>query len=431
MLDFQNWGRSINPCKNTKITTFLLPFVAQIIVIMFFSLINPLAKFSDLKFDFKVFFFVIWWICFQIILSLLPDMLHRLIPYYVGGDSYGQLTPAGHKLKYNINGLQAWIITHVLFGIAVYFDIIDPTFIAKNWLEIFVVANILGLALSFFSYIKALTYPSYPDDNKITGIFYYDFVMGIEFNPRILGFDMKLFFNGRPGIIGWTLINISFAYYQFNKYGILTNSMILVNILQAIYVIDFFWNEDWYLRTIDINHDHFGWVLAFGDCVWLPFLYTLQAVYLCNDPVILSNFAFFLILVIGLIGYIIFRLANYQKNMFRQSDVTKIKIFGKTPKYIQCNYRTKNGEHHKSTLLISGLWGISRHMNYTGDLILSLAYCLACGFNSAIPYFYVIYMTILLVTRCWRDETRCKHKYGNDWKKYCEIVPYRFIPYLF
>lgn len=47
-------------------------------------------------------------------------------------------------------------------------------------------------------------------------------------------------------------------------------------ISKAIYVLDFFWNEAWYLKTIDICHDHFGWYLGWGDCVWLPFLYTLQ-----------------------------------------------------------------------------------------------------------------------------------------------------------
>lgn len=41
-------------------------------------------------------------------------------------------------------------------------------------------------------------------------------------------------------------------------------------------MLDFFWNETWYLKTIDICHDHFGWYLGWGDCVWLPFLYTLQ-----------------------------------------------------------------------------------------------------------------------------------------------------------
>ncbi|PNI12679.1 DHCR7 isoform 11, partial [Pan troglodytes] len=106
---------------------------------------------------------------------------------------------------------------------------------------------------------------------------FYNYMMGIEFNPRIgKWFDFKLFFNGRPGIVAWTLINLSFAAKQRELHGHVTNAMVLVNVLQAIYVIDFFWNETWYLKTIDICHDHFGWYLGWGDCVWLPYLYTLQ-----------------------------------------------------------------------------------------------------------------------------------------------------------
>ena len=67
---------------------------------------------------------------------------------------------------------------------------------------------------------------------------------------------------GRPGIIFWTLLNLSCAYKQYQYYHQISNSMILVNLLQAIYVIDFFYYEDWYLRTIDIATDHFGFYLS-------------------------------------------------------------------------------------------------------------------------------------------------------------------------
>lgn len=43
--------------------------------------------------------------------------------------------------------------------------------------------------------------------------------------------------------------------------------MLVVLALQTIYVVDFFWNEDWYTRTIDITHDHFGFMLAWGEFV--------------------------------------------------------------------------------------------------------------------------------------------------------------------
>lgn len=40
-----------------------------------------------------------------------------------------------------------------------------------------------------------------------------------------------------PGILGWTLINLSFAAAQYQKIGYVTNSMILVNWLHFCYVI--------------------------------------------------------------------------------------------------------------------------------------------------------------------------------------------------
>lgn len=40
-----------------------------------------------------------------------------------------------------------------------------------------------------------------------TGSILYDMYMGIELNPRFgKYFDFKLFTNGRPGIIAWTLM---------------------------------------------------------------------------------------------------------------------------------------------------------------------------------------------------------------------------------
>ncbi len=35
---------------------------------------------------------------------------------------------------------------------------------------------------------------------------------------------------------------------------------------------------------MDIVHDGFGFMLAFGDLVWVPFLYTLQARYALEHP---------------------------------------------------------------------------------------------------------------------------------------------------
>jgi len=77
-----------------------------------------------------------------------------------------------------------------------------------------------------------------------------------------------------------------------------------------MYVIDFFIHEDWYLRTIDIAHDHFGFYLAWGDSVWLPFMYTLQSHFLVRVPLNLSYEYFALNVFFGFLGYYIFRAVN-------------------------------------------------------------------------------------------------------------------------
>ncbi|KAG0242588.1 7-dehydrosterol-delta 7-reductase [Mortierella sp. GBAus27b] len=362
------------------------------------------------------------WLVFQ-------AALYAFLPAKIG---YGQRTPAGHLLPYKVNGLLAWIISHALyFAGGLYFAWWDLSIIHDNWGGLLISMNLYGYFLTFFCYFKAHFFPSHPADRKFSGSFIYDLLMGIEFNPRIgKYFDFKLFHNGRPGIVAWTMIDMSFAAAQYQKIGYVTNSMILLNLLHATYVLDFFYNEDWYLRTIDIAHDHFGFYLAWGDSVWLPYLYTLQSHYLLRNQVDLTPIQFGVIFAIGFTGYYIFRAVNHQKDIVRSTN-GECMIWGKPAKVIRTTFITSDGKTHKSLLLCSGFWGLSRHFNYVGDLLLSLAMCLTCGSQHLLPYFYIIYMTILLLHRIQRDHTRCKGKYGKYWEEYMRVVPYKLIPYVY
>lgn len=47
------------------------------------------------------------------------------------------------------------------------------------------------------------------------------------------------------------------------------------------------------------------------------------------------------------------------------------------------------------------------------------------------PYWFVIYFGALLIHRERRDDHKCSEKYGADWARYCQHVPYRIIPYIY
>lgn len=284
------------------------------------------------------------WVVFQ-------GLLYSLLP---GPMSTGQLTPAGNLLKYRTNGLNAWILTHILFLGAGAAGLIDLAIIAKNWEHILVASVIYGFLLPAFAQFKANYFPTHPSDRKFSGSFIFDYFAGIELNPRFGElWDFKLFHNGRPGIVAWTLISISHTAYQYQKIGYVTNSMCLVNLFHIIYVLDFFVNEDWYLRTIDMAHDHFGYYLGFGSVAVVPSMYTIQAQYLAQRPVNLSSGQVIWVLAVGLGGYAIFRDANHQKDKVRATH-GRCMIWGKPAEFIRAPYQTDDGRSHESLLLTSG-----------------------------------------------------------------------------
>ncbi|KAJ2766767.1 erg24, C-14 sterol reductase [Coemansia nantahalensis] len=247
----------------------------------------------------------------------------------------------------------------------------------------------------------------------------YDFFIGRELNPRIGALDLKFFNELRPGIMGWVLLNASFALKQRAAFGAVSASMWLAILPQIAYCIDTLVFERCVLTTMDIVTDGFGWMLSFGDLTWVPAMYSLQARYLSFHPVDHSVPATALIAALAAGSFLVFRLSNSEKNAFRTNP--------DSPAVRHLRYITTESG---SRLLTSGWWGMARHINYTGDWFYGLAQCLATGFGTPMTYFFPAYFFVLLVHRFYRDEEKCRAKYKKDWIRYCEIVPYKFIPYV-
>lgn len=119
-------------------------------------------------------------------------------------------------------------------------------------------------------------------------------------------------------------------------------------------------------------------MLAVGDLVWVPFVYSLQPRYLAFRPNDLGYARSAAILAINFLGYYIFRAANNEKNEFRNGRNPKSACLGKYPlprirltfvvmsPTVDLAYMTTE---QGSKLLTSGWWGVSRHPNYL---------CVAC-----------------------------------------------------
>ena len=347
------------------------------------------------------------WLLLQIVLQIAAP--GRIRP--------GTALADGSRLSYQLNGWFTFWCTWAVILIALWRGWISPSIGYDQFGPLLTTANIVAFLLAGFLYVWRKRSP----DRSTTGDALHDYVMGVSLNPRIRGFDLKYFCESRPGLILWVAINASLAATQYRLHGRVTTPMILVNAFQFLYVADYFFHEEAIVTTWDIKHERFGWMLCWGDLVWVPFTYTVQAYYLVTHTHDLPAIATIGIVALNMAGYGLFRSANIQKHRFRRDPGRP--VWGRPPAYIQ----TTNG----ALLLTSGWWGVARHLNYFGDLLMGLAWCLPTGFQHPLPYFYIVYFLILLVHRERRDHRMCLAKYGRDWEAYCQRVRWRIVPGLY
>jgi delta14-sterol reductase/lamin-B receptor len=292
-------------------------------------------------------------------------------------------------------------------------------FIYDEYLTLITASVLFSFLLSVFVYAQSFIPGALLAEGGVSGNIIYDFFIGRELNPRIGSFDIKEFCELRPGLIGWLVINLGMATKQMQQTGSVSLSMVLINLFQGFYVWDALHAEKSILSTMDITTDGFGFMLAFGDLAWVPFIYSLQARYLVDHDPHLDVGTIGAILLLQCFGYYVFRAANSEKDTFRRDP--------SDPRVSHLTFlETKRG----TRLITSGWWGLARKINYTGDWIMTLSWCLLCGWQSPVPYFQAVYFMILLVHRAIRDDKMCHEKYGDDWIEYKRRVPYAFIPYV-
>lgn len=352
-----------------------------------------------------------------------------LMRYLPGKMFQGPVTPEGNRPIYRDNGLLGYAITLAIFGLCAFqFQLFSPTIIYDLFPELLGALNGFSILFCFFLLIKGYIKPSSSDSGS-SGNLIFDYYWGTELYPRVWGFDIKRFTNCRFGMMSWPLILISFATKQYELYGSVSNSMIIAVFLQLVYITKFFIWETGYLSSLDIMHDRAGFYICWGCLVWVPGIYTSPTLYLVDHPNQLSLFWAAVITILGVSSILINYFADRQRQKVRQFQGA-CTIWGKKPSVTVARYKTETGELKENLLLTSGWWGVARHFHYIPEILGAFFWSVPALFTHFLPYFYVIYLTILLTQRAFRDDQRCFLKYGEDWLKYCEKVPYKMIPYI-
>lgn len=329
--------------------------------------------------------------------------LSRALP---GRRQAGVVQPDGQQHVYTLNGFTLFLMT-LAAALAVQVLGGSPGALVRHYWSLLIAANLLA-----FPATAALMWAGRHVVRPGLRSFYY----GAQRAPTLLGIDLKMF-SYRPSLIGLALFNVACAAYQWDTTGTVSLAMALYVAMTLIYVGNYFQFEYGMLFTWDVIEERFGWMLVWGDYVLVPFFYCIPGLALALRPVELSPAAAIGLVALFAFGLWLFRGANQQKHDFKSDP--NARIWGRP------------AERLAGRLLVSGFWGIGRKLNYTGELCIYTAWTIPAGMAAPWAWLLPAWLASLLIHRAWRDDRRCRAKYGALWEAYCRRVRFRMIPLIY
>jgi delta14-sterol reductase len=329
----------------------------------------------------------------------------------------GYVTKTGtdEKLKYRLNGLQVLITVVAVWFLLGYFH-----WMSWDWLY---ACRWYGLAGVFtfgviFSLILVMPYPA------VKSSFLTDFFLGRLENPQLWGgrIDAKMWLY-LVGAILLELNALSFAAHHWLLYGDDASIGIFIAVgLITYFIFDYLTFEEVHLYTYDFFAERVGFKLGWGCIAFYPYFYTIglwSTVDLPNPHT--PTFLQVLYVLIFFCGWGLSRGANMQKYYFKKNPTQP--FLGIVPETITDGQKT---------LLVNGFWGLSRHINYLGEILMGIGIALSVGHPLLIwPWLYPLYYVVLLFPRQIDDDKRCALKYGALWETYLKRVPYKIIPFIY
>jgi Delta14-sterol reductase len=323
---------------------------------------------------------------------------------------------AGQRLRYRLNGLRVLLAVLAVYAVLSTQGILPADFFYLHRTEMLATAFVLGLVFT-----GAIVLPA-PSTGK--GLLA-DLYLGRIENPQWLGdrIDAKMLLY-LIGAVMLELLLVSFAaHHVLTHRSDPSPGILLYTALFSFFVLDYLFFEQVHLYTYDFVAERVGFKLGWGCLVFYPFFYGIGLWYAADQPNPHSSTLWLVACgAIFFCGWTLARGANLQKYYFKsQSERSSIGPIKQVA--------LVSGDRR---VLVSGFWGLSRHINYLGEMLMAVGLTLALGYPGALlPWLYPLYYVALLVPRQLDDDRRCAEKYGALWDEYRRAVPYRIVPWVY
>ena len=190
--------------------------------------------------------------------------------------------------------------------------------------------------------------------------------------------------------------------------------------LFLFFVTEYLFFEEVHLYTYDFFAERVGYKLGWGCLTFYPFFYCVGLWSEASKPEPgVPAWALGCSALVFVCGWGLSRGANLQKFLFKRRPGAK--LFG-----VLAPVAVEDGSRR---LLCSGFWGLSRHINYLGEILMAVGLALSLGRPlDPWPWLYPLYYVALLFPRQADDDRRCAAKYGALWEEYCRRVKWKIVP---
>lgn len=269
----------------------------------------------------------------------------------------------------------------------------------------------------------AATWNPTPPRNALQHYFY-----GVAFNPRVCGIDLKmlLYALGAGGLLWQVLSAVALRQQLHGAETPLSTAMTLYVGMLAWFLGEYMCLEVVHLYTYDLFCEKLGFKLCWGCLTFYPFFYCIGVWPLVHAPPSADVGAptATLIALLFAAGWVLTRGANLQKFVFKRRG-------GDGAAWLGLPMTTLPG----TRLLVSGFWGLSRHVNYAGEITQAVALALPgtlvapTAYYACLPWLYPLYYIALFIPRQIDDDEQIRRKYGDaTFRAYKARVPWRIVP---